>query len=615
MIGTKSREAQNPASCIVRVFGDLRFHTDGDLLALAFARDGTLVSIEEPGILRRWQSNGQQLECHSLSDLETHWSFSRDGRFLASASDDVSLWNVATGELLASVPQPSWVTASAFSEDARYLATGHDDGIVRLWELGKGRLAREFAGHSLPVSAVAFDSSGQRLASAGEDKVVALWALDADDPLGRLVGHQDRIQALLWHPDGRRLISAGWDATARIWDTSAADLAFLLNYHAAQLTALAITADGRLLATADSEQAIYIYDFQADKLRGSLQGHRGPISCLAFSHDSRSLASGGDDRMIHIWDPERTEEGAALYSSLPEQAGFSDGGIALSADGKQVACAAGTLLQTWNTETGKELLKAKQDALVHSLAFSPNGKALAGGTGETAILVWDAATGQIASILKDEDQIAPVTALAFSHDARTLASASATGLEVWLWDLAQTEPRLLIPDALGGCAVECLAFHPQDRWLAVGGIDWLATGGSDGAVCLWDVDERCEIATLDGGSKAVAFDPSGKRLASATLSRSICVWDVESRTLALELIGHDDTVNCLAYAPDGKLIASGSDDRNICLWDAATGKLVATAGLNTQIKALLFSPDGRFLYTGNANLTCYQLDMRKILGK
>ncbi|HEV3116613.1 MAG TPA: hypothetical protein VGY58_06145, partial [Gemmataceae bacterium] len=105
MIATTSFEAKNPPPYIVRTFGDLRFHTDGDLLTLAFAADGSLLSMEEPGVLRRWQQDGQQLENHYLSDLETLWAFSNDGRFLASASDDLSLWSVQGGKLLASLTQ------------------------------------------------------------------------------------------------------------------------------------------------------------------------------------------------------------------------------------------------------------------------------------------------------------------------------------------------------------------------------------------------------------------------------------------------------------------------------------------------------------------------------
>ena len=38
----------------VRVFGDPHLRTDGDLVALAFAADGTLWSAEDPGTVRHW---------------------------------------------------------------------------------------------------------------------------------------------------------------------------------------------------------------------------------------------------------------------------------------------------------------------------------------------------------------------------------------------------------------------------------------------------------------------------------------------------------------------------------------------------------------------------------
>jgi WD40 repeat protein len=270
------------------------------------------------------------------------------------------------------------------------------------------------------------------------------------------------------------------------------------------------------------------------------------------------------------------------------------------------------MLQVWDADTGVGLVQAEQEGIVHCLAYSPDRTLLAGGLDDAAILLWDTA-GNIRFTLRDEDQIAPVTALAFAPGGARLASASATGLEVWLWDVAQGEPCLLIPDAIGGCAIECLAIHPQGAVLAVGGVDWLATGGSDGAIALWNTAERCEIATLDGGSKAIAFDPSGSRLASATLARSICVWEIEGPSPVLELIGHEDLVTCLAYSPDGRFIASGSDDRGVFLWDANSGKLLAAVHLNTQVKAIAFSPDGQSLYTGNGNTTCYQVGVAQML--
>ena len=43
------------------------------------------------------------------------------------------------------------------------------------------------------------------------------------------------------------------------------------------------------------------------------------------------------------------------------------------------------------------------------------------------------------------------------------------------------------------------------------------------------------------------------------------------------------------------------------------GAARATADLDTQVKALCFSPDGRRLYTGNGNGSCYELDVPGLL--
>src|SRR5437016_4411752 len=139
------------------VFGDPHLHTDGDLLALTFAPDGALWSVEEPGVLRQWNAaTGQQLAWHSLSDLETVWAFSPDARVLASASDDLSFWEVSSGQVLTAVLQSSWVTALAFHPDPAFLATGHDDGVVRLWDAAGHHLVRAFRLHKRPISTAAF---------------------------------------------------------------------------------------------------------------------------------------------------------------------------------------------------------------------------------------------------------------------------------------------------------------------------------------------------------------------------------------------------------------------------------------------------------------------------
>jgi WD40 repeat protein len=98
----------------------------------------------------------------------------------------LSLWEIATGKVLDTIPQPSWVTALVFGPGGKSLATGHDDGIVRVWDVANTGLCWEFPGPKRPISAVAFNDSGKVLASAGEDRVICLWDLETGRLAGRL---------------------------------------------------------------------------------------------------------------------------------------------------------------------------------------------------------------------------------------------------------------------------------------------------------------------------------------------------------------------------------------------------------------------------------------------
>jgi WD40 repeat protein len=588
------------------VLGDPHLHTDGDVLALAFGSDGSLWSVEEAGVVRRWNAvNGQQLGWQGLSDLETLWGFSSDARVLAAAGNDLSLWNPLTGQLLAVLPQASWVTALAFHAGGRLLATGHDDGSARCWDLGTRRLLFELRLHRDGISALAFSVDGSRLASAGEDRLIGLWDTAAGQHLGTLAGHIDRIPALAWHPDGRQLVSAGWDTSARVWDVSTHEPVILFNCHAAQVLTLGLSPDGKLLACADSAHDLYLWDFAGRKILHKLHEPDVTVYQLAFSPDGQRLACAGEGRVIRLWDPVR---------GLPLSAGgaptLARMTIAVSPDGTRLASnGGGTALRVWDTTSRQALLHLEEEGVTHALAWGPDGAWIAGGT-DRHIRLWEAANGRPAAVLEGPDE--PITALAFARDGKTLASASGLGLSVWLWRVADGEPILLIPDALDGCVVTALAFHPAGRLLAAGGIDWLATGGSTGAVSLWDIVDRCEVATFPGGSTALAFDPAGAQLAATTLDQTLCIWDIKNKELLIELVGHEDTVNAVAYSPDGRWLASGSDDSTVRLWDAGSGALHAVQQLDSQVKVLCFSPDGRRLFTGNGNTTCSVLAVKDL---
>ncbi len=76
------------------------------------------------------------------------------------------------------------------------------------------------------------------------------------------------------------------------------------------------------------------------------------------------------------------------------------------------------------------------------------------------------------------------------------------------------------------------------------------------------------LQTLEGDPgwlRAVTFSPNGQILASASIDRTVRLWDTKTGMAPGTLEGRS------AIFPDGQIFASASDDRTVRLWDAKTG--------------------------------------------
>src|SRR5277367_1883071 len=81
---------------------------------------------------------------------------------------------------------------------------------------------------------------------------------------------------------------------------------------------------------------------------------------------------------------------------------------------------------------------------------------------------------------------------------------------------------------------------------------------------------------LDDFNTSLAWSPEGDRLAAASVSGQVAIYDAsEGKALHLFEQAHIDGCDALAWRPDGKALATAGRDGKWKLWDATDGKIIA----------------------------------------
>ena len=70
----------------------------------------------------------------------------------------------------------------------------------------------------------------------------------------------------------------------------------------------------------------------------------------------------------------------------------------------------------------------------------------------------------------------------------------------------------------------------------------------------------------------MAVAPDGSWLASGGEDGTVRIWDAATGRERAVLTGHTSAVAAVAVAPDGSWLASGGEDGTVRIWDAATGR-------------------------------------------
>ena len=141
----------------------------------------------------------------------------------------------------------------------------------------------------------------------------------------------------------------------------------------------------------------------------------------------------------------------------------------------------------------------------------------------------------------------------------------------------------------------------------------LLSASVDKTIRLWDIATGQELRRFIGHTDkavCVVFSPEETRAASAGHDGTVRIWDVQSGSEIYCLRGHRGWVNRVDFSPDGRRLVSGGQDGVVRVWDASTGNLEKTLPGHTQpVRSVCFLPDNQFALSCGHDTTAILWDL------
>jgi DNA-binding SARP family transcriptional activator/WD40 repeat protein len=503
---------------------DTVLHQFGSFRLLSYDRDpvsrGPTVEVAHEALLREWDRlagwiDGERenlLVQRRISGAAREWVDSRnDPSFLLRGGrlEQAERWEVQTGIV------PSTEEAE-FLEASRRLRHTEARTARRRRRMVIGLLAAGLAVATLLASLALWQRSvAQR--EARQTMVYSLagasaTALDHDPELAILLAIK---AAEISQRAGEELSLETVTALQASIQTSRLEMRIEGAFHMVE-----VSADGSLVATDimgndGSSNGVAIWDPVSGELLRTLVGP-SPVTSIEASPSDTRLAVGyeavaGGEATVLVWEPQTGEEvgrvtadGEAAYLNWN-----FNGSLLVSVGPGQQLSLEERQVTVWDTGSMVEVSSYVLPGRVTSERFLDETTLAVAQPGEARVSLYDVTTGEQIDALE-----IPGLEPEIGVDSKggRLVVAGSNGTQVWdlesrslLWSGDMGAPREVDPDR-----------------------GWMAVGGYEAVVTIFDLDDGSEVMTLSGHIGAiddVAFDPSRDRLYS-TADGETLVWDI-----------------------------------------------------------------------------------------
>jgi WD40 repeat protein len=499
---------------------------------LDFRKDGiTLLSGNKDGWIKTWGVGSHQLLDVKRGDRECleALAVNPDRSMFAFRTDanKVKLISGKDWKVLARFSKMRGVCSASFIPNSWAVITGGFDGTISIWGIGGKEPLYTAQGHNRIVRCIVVSKNGKMVATGGQDSVVKIWDSFTLTLIASLTGHKGNINSVAFSDNGELVLTAADDGTVKLWHAKTGQLVRTIKAHADKVLCAIFSPKGERIYSSGNERAIKVWDRNTGDLVSESQSPFSPACVLALSCDGKILASGSLDGSIDLW------------NSFP--------------------------LETRIPVTG-------HTGGIPAIVFGSDNKTIITRSSDRRIIVWDASTGAIRSVLSD--------------------------LKSRFANVPWTSPDAVNPIAVSrdGKLIAC-------------------PGANNNSIEIWDADKGILHYTLEGHEQFVsvlAFNPAGNILASGSADKTVRLWNLAKGSLMSTIRGSENTITCIEWDHKGERLVSVGYDSFIRMMDAKTGELLKSYPLkiaDTNIKSATFNPSDDIIALADGHGSIIFLDV------
>ena len=511
-----------------------------------------------------------------------------------------------------------------FTKDGRYLVSASDDKTIRVWDTSTGEVVKVLhgqigEGYEGKIYAAALSPDNRLLAVGGfmahgfgidDDKVgnVRLINFKTNEVIALLKGHSDVINGLAFSPDGNRLISGSADKTARIWDVRTQKTIHILKGHTEFIFAVAFSPDGTMAITGSNDDSLKLWDTKSGFLIKTLNGHTDDVRSATFTPNGKYLLSGSYDKTVRLWNG-KTGKFIKILANLDKRVT----GLTISPDSSKVAIGNAAEYGPFNCyvvsiPSGKNITSFKKHTnVVIATDISPDGRAAAtGGGNDQEIFLWDINTGKVKQKMVGKGKA--IWSVGFAKDGRSIAWGKKWKREsVFKFGPLERSFQIKSDSRTYELSMGPELESDSDFISGIESVGPWAIRTKTGKV-----HETLEILTngrvvheITRGStdgydhRSLTLTPDRQTVISGGSNGYLTSYNPQTGKKIHDFVGHTGEIWGVAASPDSRFLVSGSNDQTVKLWEIDSGKLLLTIFQGTDNEWVAWTPEG--YYTASVN--------------